>query len=279
MDIEDLPAPPPAPPAPETLKAADALELASKSIITLVGLCYAVGLVVRNIHLSRYGYYTVGLLELNYILAGVWALLPMLLGALLLNLLSFFFLMDDEARPQTRRAPAAKKTGYDIFVSVFMSALITAGFIYISHKYLALPLSLGLVVATLLGVVAFFFLAAAAYFSVVPSGFNISYRLLFATFGIVCLGLYLSLFARNHYQDIPSGVGGGRPDLVRLVASAESQPHLLASGVQFAGSGGVSEPTEMILATGDEIVLRAAPSGSVVAVPRDGVKALVFERR
>ena len=277
MDIEDIPAP--APPEPDSPKAGDALELVSKAIITLVGLCYAIGLVVRNIHLSRYGYYTVGLLELNYIMAGVWALLPMILGVLLLNLLSFLFFIDGEARPHVRREKKAKRTGYDIFVNVFLSVGVTASFIFIAHKYLALPLSWGLIGITILGIFALYFLAATAYFSIRPSGFNFSTRLIFATFGVILLGLYLSLFARRHYNDIPAGVGGGRPELVRLVSAEESKPHLLTSGIGFAGNENVSEPTEMILATGEEIVIRARSSGSIVAVPRDAVKALIFERR
>lgn len=278
MDIEDIPAPAPAPPEPEITKAGDALELASKAIITLVGLCYAIGLVVRNIHLSRYGYYTVGLLELNYIMAGVWALLPMFLGVLLLNLLSFLFFIDDEAKPHLRRGKKAKLTGYDIFVNVFVSVLLAAGFLLVSHRYLALPLSWGLVGTTLLGILALYFLAATAYFSVSPSGFNFSTRLLFATCGIILLGLYLSLFARRHYNDIPSGVGGGRPELVRLVPAEEAKPYLVTLGLRLDGTGNVTEPTQMILATENELVLSTGASG-VAAVPRDAVKALIFEKQ
>jgi hypothetical protein len=102
--------------------------------------------------------------------------------------------------------------------------------------------------------------------------------LFMASLGLFLFGIYLSKFAQSIYKDIPSGLGGGRPDVVRIVASDDSKRHLEKSGVQFPSSDNVTEPTEMLLATGSEYVLRAKSTGQTVVAPADAVKALIFEK-
>jgi hypothetical protein len=58
----------------------ETLEIASKSLIGLAGLCYVLGLIVVAMHLRRYGLNSLSLSQLHYITAGVWVILPVLLG-------------------------------------------------------------------------------------------------------------------------------------------------------------------------------------------------------
>src|SRR5436190_6454248 len=58
----------------------ETLEIASKSLIGLAGLCYVLGLMVVTLHLRRYGLNSLSLSQLHYVTAGVWVLLPGVVG-------------------------------------------------------------------------------------------------------------------------------------------------------------------------------------------------------
>ena len=53
--------------------------MVSKMVLGLVGLSYALGLLVTNLHLYQFGVYSLNLLRLNYVIAGFWALVPVIL--------------------------------------------------------------------------------------------------------------------------------------------------------------------------------------------------------
>lgn len=67
------------------------LEIIGKSVLGLVAICYAAGLVVESIYYSHFGVTAFSLLRLNYILAGIWVLGPYLLVVLFSVLLWSIF--------------------------------------------------------------------------------------------------------------------------------------------------------------------------------------------
>src|SRR6476659_3656400 len=55
------------------------IEIVGKIVLGTLALCYGLGFVIVNVHYGSYGFYSAGLFRLNYIVAGVWALIPVVL--------------------------------------------------------------------------------------------------------------------------------------------------------------------------------------------------------
>ena len=66
------------------------LEIVAKVFFGLTVVCYAIGLIVVNISLSKYGIFSLGVLRISYVTAGVWAIFFLLAPALVL--ITFWFL-------------------------------------------------------------------------------------------------------------------------------------------------------------------------------------------
>lgn len=73
----------------------EVVELVGRIMLGAVGLCYAAGLVSTNLYYGRYGVYTLSLIRLNYILAGLWWILPIF--SLFLILFAIFHAVKERA--------------------------------------------------------------------------------------------------------------------------------------------------------------------------------------
>jgi len=89
------------PPAAASYKPSlkETLEIASKTLIGLAGLCYVLGLLVVILHLRKYGLNSLSLSQLHYVTAGVWVMLPALVGVLYCIFVKVFY---DNAVQQSR---------------------------------------------------------------------------------------------------------------------------------------------------------------------------------
>lgn len=67
-----------------SIKFRETIEMVGKMTLAGAALCYAFGLVVVNVYLSKFGVYSVDLFRLHYVTAGIWALLDLTLPALLI---------------------------------------------------------------------------------------------------------------------------------------------------------------------------------------------------
>ncbi len=83
----------------------ETLEIASKSLIGLTGLCYVMGLLVVTLHLRRYGLNSLSLSQLHYVTAGVWVMLPSLVGVSY----CFFVMMFYETAVEQRQKQLLKE--------------------------------------------------------------------------------------------------------------------------------------------------------------------------
>ena len=295
-EIIDIPEPPPAPQPQRNIK--EALEAASKGAVILVGLCYALGLVVYNLHLGRYGYYSLGLLQLNYIFAGFWALVPVMVGVVAAGVANFAVDSVRRGGQETGKGggknveggqdQAEAKTGWRsvdteqilssaalfIFILMLMSA---------AAKYIGLEVNLRWAGACLFGVIAgVMFLPLIAPFLFpgfkAPAGFY----LFFSAFFVCGLVAYLSYFARYVYHEIPAGLGGGKPTLVRLVVEKEAKPQFDVSGVAVSEPDYKSGPVELLLNSSEGYVVKSKTAeGKEITVifPHAPVKAVLFERQ
>lgn len=64
----------------------DTAEVVGKLFLGFLGFCYAVGFIAVNVHLSEFGIHHVNFLQSNYITAGIWVLLPIIVPLAILLL-------------------------------------------------------------------------------------------------------------------------------------------------------------------------------------------------
>jgi hypothetical protein len=93
--------------------ATQSVELLAKTLLLVTGACYVLGLIVVNIHLGGYGVYSLSLLQLNYVTAGIWTLLPVILAVIVFSFAfsgrkQFDFLSPDEKAATGTIAQAEK---------------------------------------------------------------------------------------------------------------------------------------------------------------------------
>lgn len=252
----------------------ETMELIGKSLLALTGFCYLLGLIVTNINLSRYGYFSLSLLQLNYVFAGFWTLLPCFLGVPLGMLAVVIFAGYEEV--VSRLTTGEKKW----MTMTLMLGSMTASFMLIKLCALLLGLhfSWWWLLAAFFGVAILNLLRLSIVLSFV-AGVSLIRLLTFYFLTCFISIIYLSLFARFIYRDIPAGMGGGRPAQVRLVVEKDAVPYIYAAGVGIGADQITSEPVDMILAAGDEYVVKPGAAARTVIIPRSSVKAILYEER
>jgi hypothetical protein len=62
----------------------DFFETIGKIALGVLGMFYVTGLIVVSTHLNQYGVFSLNLLRVNYIMAGIWALLPIFVSLTIL---------------------------------------------------------------------------------------------------------------------------------------------------------------------------------------------------
>ena len=99
---------------PEELR--DSAELLGKAALGVLALSYALGLTIVNLHLRRYGVFSVGLVRVEYILAGVLWLAFLALGLSLVHIFLW-------ARRNVLRAFREKRFGMAL-LDIFLGCLV-----------------------------------------------------------------------------------------------------------------------------------------------------------
>jgi hypothetical protein len=193
-------------------KTKDSLEITGKIFVLLIGTCYVVGLIVVNIHLSQFRIYSLNLLQLNCVLAGIWTLLPMLPAWFIIA--GFFNIVFSEI--ERRKGGQWTWKNKLVLGSVVITAPIISYFpIGFLADYLGFRVGWRWSLVLMLGA----FVSAMLSGMVVSIPKHESYATIqalaqtsfstFITAGIFIF--YVAVFARGPYSDIPSGLGGGRP--------------------------------------------------------------------
>jgi hypothetical protein len=254
------------------------LEVGGKALLVIVGACYVIGIIVINIHLSRYGFHSLNLLQLNYVTAGMWALSPILILVFVLAyILHTFFAELDQARSESRK-------GKLIVISFCVLFGVGGALLWLRRIVVSVGVGLGWKLLGLLGlgiVVGIFFwgsvdsLRAKGSFLTVKSAVS-TLQLIFMT--ALFFIIYLNYFATEFYKDLPPAFGGGRPHDVRFVVEPNAKPFLENAGLQFA-SEVQTQPLQLIISTDREYVVLTSQSQNAVSVPNGLVKAVIFEKK
>jgi hypothetical protein len=255
------------------------LEMGGKALILIAGSCYVIGLIVVNIHLSQYGFYSLSLLQLNYITAGIWALLPILLVVfIIVYIVDTFFTEWEREQPSTLKWKTVV-----VGIGIIFAGTGVFGLLSMLARALGLTFGWNWVLVSGAGAGAAFFLMITVFtiaspksFSTVKATFN-TLQIIFLT--AVIFIAYVAYFARALYKELPGALGGGRPHLIRLVVEPEAKPFLENAGLQFPNEPNKTEPLELIVSTDKEYVLLSNPSKNAVSVPNGLVKAVIFEKK
>lgn len=215
------------------------VESFSKFAFILVGLCYGIGMIIVNMNLSQYGFYSLNLFRVNYILAGIWAFIT------LLWCYGLIFVIEKMIEKQFK----PKITLLKIIPFVF-SVSIYAWTIY----YLAISFKINVSeIGWLNGCTTLFYgtltvlvwsLTVEAFLKkrtkvLSDSGNPFQYQLDKYKFAIslvyrsVLIFVFLFNFGKYIYGHIPIEVGGGQPKQIVIIPKPNATNYLMLSGIEF----------------------------------------------
>jgi uncharacterized membrane protein len=268
--------------APEKIK--NTLEVFGKIVIGLVGLCYVLGLIVVTLHLRRYALNSLDLPQLHYVMAGVWAMMPILLTLLLVVFILYVY---EVSAVELRLDPTKAEKKVTEKITDWLSP--AASFIllfYIAFGFFGSRFGLSFtwkswVFIPLLGTAAALFITAPAFLFTRWEEFG-QRSAIFLNLGALAIGillglLYLVVFTSNTYETIPWSTGGGRPSRVQLVIDSAARPYTAQVGINLPGMGDKTESLDLLLTTEKEYVVLNA-YGAAVSIPSDSVKAVIYEK-
>jgi len=264
------------------------LEGFARRAVALLAMVYVVGLAVVTLHLARYGVFGVGLAEGQYLLAGIWALVPLVVVGFLVSVATALVLHERAGRAAGGAARVsgsfAKRRDMVIGVlGVTLGMLLMTLFLLSfagarSADDLAQAFTLGeLIVAALvtLGFVAAFawgvgmtMLARSA------ESVDAPYRMLGIMLAATALIAYIGYFTDTIYPRIPSAVGGGAPTAVHMVMKSDSSPGTLGSVMRGLATDAACRH-RLLFANGNEyIIVDPRDSTNGIEVARELVAAV-----
>src|SRR5262245_45468550 len=243
----------------DTLATAEAL---GKAAVAVLGLIYALGLAVVTLHLARYGASGLGFLQEQYVLAGMWALLP--LGAIgfvfavivAAALEEFGEVQHDPTVTAARRWrivagklwQAAKVSGaWFIIAGFFLGFLTPRAYGLASIGSWAL-VKIGLQVAGFAAVLAIMTIGGLASFVAAGKRNPVVGTVLLGTALFVLLG-YLGFFTASVYPLIPAALGGGQPRRIQILLKSDDAS---AAALLDTRSAGAPLPEHRLLFASDK---------------------------
>ena len=264
------------------------LEGFARRAIAMLAVVYVAGLAVVTLHLARYGVFGVGLAEARYLMAGVWASVPVVVVAFIIGVGVALVMHRRETRAVgvPPRSSGSFTTRRDMVVSVLG---VTLGMLIMALSLLAfvgarsnedMNGSLSFADLLLAGVVTLGFVAAfgwgvgvtmyarSAEFADAP------YRALGVMLAITSLIAYLGYFTDAIYPRIPSAVGGGAPTAVHMVMKSDSSPGLLGSVMRGLPTDVVCRHRLLFADREEYIIVDPRDSTNGVEVARDLVAAV-----
>lgn len=246
------------------------VEEIAKSGVVLLGLCYLVGVVVVGVHSWRFGYYSLPLVELDYVIAGAWAIMPCLFVGAAVTLAG------EPGRDlllsgnwKQLRGKAAEQVGVAMMTTLFIGVV---GAVWVRQE-------VGMSVAdTFLFVVSSLLVVGTlgwwGWRTKQPGGFLGVAEAGFVMGVIVLYGMHFGLAV---YGRIPSELGGGEAEVVELIVDRERVEALAVMGIRTrAKQRDITLPVRLIRVTKDEYVVLPGGSETAVVLRRDIVYGLRF---
>jgi hypothetical protein len=282
----------------------------------MVGLLYVLGFLVVTFHLSQFGVAPVTWLRPQYLLAGIWCLLPNLLFTAALAFAALQF-----TEPWIRGSmvvPRKTRIGRHIFGAIQGLGGLFGAFAFISiavMKVLGLPTDYGhhrwglsdvitLKLAALSFATAVCAVIAISAFSTLSAGgvpvepmitspeswkrqMSVSLRFdrsvalgsvgtLFAFGSLAFILFYVHSFSVSVYSAIPSTLGGGRPQRVVFLIDSTVQR---TAPLVVDDSGSRSVPYNLLLITDSSYVVESPAKGELaIEFKQDSVRGMIVLR-
>jgi hypothetical protein len=238
----------------------------STTVVSIIGLCYALGLLIVNLHLAMYGMFSFGFAQTQYVLA----------GALLVFLLTFVRVSYYYGATGVTEGIAEVREGavllglFKIVFFVVAAAFFPVALIHFLAGY-------GAVVSTswppwaflgVLGMMAFVLNAAQnqvifvwrdfrrAEFAQLPPSARKSllFRVLQPVPPLLAVLFVYSLLC---YPMVYPAFGGGRHDVIFVIPTAEGARICRTAKLPANVNGSVFGPLEVVVETSDETVIKA----------------------
>lgn len=274
----------------------DFLETAGKIFLGIAGLSYVTGLVVVTVHLREYGLNSLILSQLHYVMAGIWALLPIVVAMFLITV-AVHSVLDELQRTKARtrrqgesRAPAGSppnelSISWVKFASkMFMAAVFPVGIFVVLLALLAftgikfgwnwlLVLFVGAIVGTFAIGIGYLWRGS----SPSRSTPNLIAMGAATSLGLLFFFAYVVLFSKLSYKNIPWSTGGGGSSQVQLVVTNDAKPLLESAGLKFYEGKNRTDSLSLLLATDREYII-VNQAGKAVSVPAGSVQSVIYEK-
>lgn len=237
------------------------VELYTKLILGFTASCYAIGILVVNIFYGKYGFYSLSLFRINYVIAGFWAIIVLALIYLFFRILLKSFL---STFGKNKREKDWKRFLLLIAFSLSMLLWIPPSI----ASYLGIIIGWNWLFIALTGCIGLTFItknikSGSINWSIISSDTDTIFNVLF---GLSLLVGYLVSFSTSLYPNIPANIGGGQPQKVQLVTPKSFEPYLFVQGVKFIdlykdstttlhNEVTVTETLDLLLLTDTEIIL------------------------
>jgi len=276
---------------------ASTFEAVTKVSITITAIVYVLGLFVVNIFLNRYGFRNFGLLQLHYIAAGLWLLVPIVL--ILLLVLCFVLVndfneieRDSEIKPRqwlekqnalskmvigwaldrTKDNVFKNKTLETIFLALIFWGLLVYGLSYFlgikfSWNWLIAMLIIGFIVGGIA-------MGAFGLLQLSDAKIRIFSRVMLI-FYTVAIPFYILFFALQIYPEIPASLGGGAGQPVQFVVDVEKQSILEAAGIEVSDEN-ISTRVLLLLETDKEYLIISKPDSKAISLQKDLISAVLY---
>jgi hypothetical protein len=260
---------------------ASTAESAAKIAVAVGGISYAVGLIVVNGHLLRYGVHATGALRADYVMAGLlWAVLTAIAFLTILGLARTWSVVREDWR--NRRLWLAVVKGLlgttVVPYAFFLPLLVLSGRQPRFDEWWYWS-----VVGTLAYSAGCILLARLQLSTSIrkwaEGGWHVgdfpTYEVAFQCFVLLST---VGLYSRVVYPSILPMYGGGRPSIVRLVGAPGSEELFQVSSLSAAGSTGAPASVELIAEVDDWLIVRRVDnvdlSSPVIRLRRDMVVAV-----
>ena len=255
------------------------VESLSKLFAVSLGVLYLVGFLSVTCHLSRYGVSSFSILQLQYLIAGVWVLGPPVIGAALMLISRRF---DERAAPEVvgrfnwrRVVMSSTLTGLPSLVFIGLLVLIPN---VVEHVSWAMAIRLFLFYWVGLNCAQLFWMSLRADVESETWWCNRSHAAPFyMAFLLIIVMAYSVWFSVRIYPLIPFSLGGGRPLTVAFFEGGEKRmPDEIK---KLDPSAKRSIPYRLLLATDKYyIVVSPAPEEQSLEVNRESVAGMVVLR-
>jgi hypothetical protein len=191
-------------------------ELGAKTISILIGFTYLVGFFVAVWHLSRYGVSSISLLHLQYLVAGLWVVLPPTVAAFLMLTKELPTIHLDRRVPRT---PWIARFAVNLFTTLPATIVFGLFLGFLTIHLTTRQLLIALFLLVVIGFSISFFISSLR----IPPGtvarlISKSLAPFYAGVAATVVGFYVWFFAMNIYPAIPYEWGGGKPlDVIFLL--------------------------------------------------------------